>query len=141
MRLRNAHVAQMTLINNCRGLTLKIMQRSQAPNDAWRNLEPHYRAKETRVILRLSHVVNGKMIEICHTKRENGRQSLALLGKHDQAHLEQHSNSPASSEAMSPGRCHVLVSIPPPPPLSVTKSPFLLMTNQNQTSPTPELTS
>ena len=52
--------------------------------------------------------------EICHTKHENRRQSLALLGKHDQAHLEQHSNSPASSEAMSPGRCHVLVSIPSP---------------------------
>ena len=51
---------------------------------------------------------------ICHTKHENGRRSLALLGKHDQAHREQHSNSPASSEAMSPGRCHVSVSIPPP---------------------------
>ena len=51
--------------------------------------------------------------EICHTKHENGRRSLALLGKHDQAHLEQHSNSPASSEPMTPGRCRVLVSIPP----------------------------
>ena len=38
---------------------------------------------------------------------------------------------------MSPGRRHVLVSIPPPPPLSAIKSLFLLMTNQNQTSPAP----
>ena len=33
----------------------------------------------------------------CHTKHENGRRSLALLGKHDQAHLEQHSDPPASA--------------------------------------------
>ena len=39
------------------------MQRSNAPNDAWRNLEFHYRAKGTREILRLSHEINGKTME------------------------------------------------------------------------------
>ena len=57
-------------------------------------------------------------INMSYTKHENGRRSPALLGKHDQAHLEQHSNSPASSEAMSTGRCRVLVPIPPAPLLS-----------------------
>ena len=37
--LRNAHVAWMTLINSCSGMPLEIVQRSNAPNDAWRNLE------------------------------------------------------------------------------------------------------
>ena len=45
------------------GMTLKIVQRSNAPNDAWRNLESHYRAKGTREILRLSHEINGKTME------------------------------------------------------------------------------
>ena len=39
------------------------MQRSNAPNDAWRNLEFHYRAKGTREILRLSHEIDGKTME------------------------------------------------------------------------------
>ena len=39
------------------------MQRSNAPNDAWRNIEFHYRAKGTREILRLSHEINGKTME------------------------------------------------------------------------------
>ena len=39
------------------------MQRSNAPNDAWRNLESHYRAKGTREILRLFHEINGKTME------------------------------------------------------------------------------
>ena len=43
VRLQNAHVAWMTLINSCSGMALEIMQRSNAPNDAWRNLELHYR--------------------------------------------------------------------------------------------------
>ena len=34
VRLRNAHVAWMTLINSCSGMALEIMQRSNAPNDA-----------------------------------------------------------------------------------------------------------
>ena len=56
VRLRNAHGAWMTLINSsCSGMALKIVQRSNAPNDAWRNLQSHYRAKGTREILRLSH--------------------------------------------------------------------------------------
>ena len=63
VRLRNAHVAWMTLINICSGMTLEIVQRSNAPNDAWRNLESHYRAKKTREILRLSHEINGKTME------------------------------------------------------------------------------
>ena len=63
VRLRNAHVACMTLINSCRGMTLEIVQRSNTQNDAWRNLESHYRAKGTREILRLSHEINGKMME------------------------------------------------------------------------------
>ena len=39
LRLRNAHVAWMTLINSCSGMSLEIVERSNAPNDAWRNLE------------------------------------------------------------------------------------------------------
>ena len=60
VRLRNARVAWMTLINSWSGMALEIVQRSNAPNDAWRNLESHYRAKGTREILRLSHEINGK---------------------------------------------------------------------------------
>ena len=63
VRLRNAHVAWMTLINSCSGMALEIVQRSNAPNDAWRNLESHYRAKGTREILRLSYEINGKTME------------------------------------------------------------------------------
>ena len=63
VRLRNAHVAWMTLNNSCSGMSLEIVQRSDAPNDGWRNLEFHYRAKGTREILRLSHEINGKTIE------------------------------------------------------------------------------
>ena len=44
-------------------MSLEIVQRSEAPKDAWRNLESHYRAKGTREILRLSHEVNGKAIQ------------------------------------------------------------------------------
>ena len=44
-------------------MALEIVQRSNAPNDAWRNLESHYRAKGTREILRLSHDINGKIME------------------------------------------------------------------------------
>ena len=50
VRLRNAHVAWMTLINSCSGVVLEIVQRSNAPNDAYRNLESNYRAKGTRSI-------------------------------------------------------------------------------------------
>ena len=39
------------------------MQRSNAPNDAWTNLESHYKEKGTREILRLSHEINGKTTE------------------------------------------------------------------------------
>ena len=63
VRLQNAHVAWMTLINSCSGMVLEIVQCSNAPNDAWRNLESHYRAKGTREILRLSHEINGKTME------------------------------------------------------------------------------
>ena len=35
VRLRNAHIARMMLINNCRGTTLRIVQHSEAPRDAW----------------------------------------------------------------------------------------------------------
>ena len=63
VRVRNAHVAWMTLINSCSGMALKIVQRSNASNDAWRNLESHYRAKGTREILRMSHEINGKTME------------------------------------------------------------------------------
>ena len=45
VRLRIAHVAWMTLINSCSGVALEIVQRSDPPNDAWRNLEFHYRVK------------------------------------------------------------------------------------------------
>ena len=63
VRLRNAHAAWMTLINSCSGMALEIVQRSDAPNDAWRNLELHYRAKGTKEILRLSNEINGKTME------------------------------------------------------------------------------
>ena len=63
VRLRNAHAAWMILINSCSGMALEIVQRSDAPNDAWRNLEFHYSAKGTREILRLSHEINGKTME------------------------------------------------------------------------------
>ena len=63
VRLRNAHAAWMTLINSCGEMALEIVQRSNAPNDAWRNLESHYRAKGIRGILRLSHAINGKTME------------------------------------------------------------------------------
>ena len=53
----------MILINSCSGMALEIVQRSDAPNEAWRNLEFHYRAKGTREILRLSHEINGKTME------------------------------------------------------------------------------
>ena len=61
VRLRKAHVAWMTPINNCSGMALEIVQRSNAPNDAWKNLESHYRAKGTREILRMPHEINGKI--------------------------------------------------------------------------------
>ena len=63
VRLRNAHAAWMILVNSCSRMTLEIVQRSDAPNDAWRNLEFHYRAKGTREILRLSHEIIGKTME------------------------------------------------------------------------------
>ena len=63
VRLGNAHVAWMTLINSCSGMALEVVQRSNAPNDAWINLEFHYRAKGTGEILRLSHEINGKTME------------------------------------------------------------------------------
>ena len=63
VRLRNAHAAWMILINSCSGMSLEIVQRSDAPNKAWRNLEFHYRAKVTRDILRLSQEINGKTME------------------------------------------------------------------------------
>ena len=63
VRLRNAHVAWMTPINSCSGMALEIVRRSNAPNDAWRNLESRNRAKRTREILRLSHEINGKTME------------------------------------------------------------------------------
>ena len=53
----------MTLIISCSGMALEIVQRSSAPNDAWRNLESHYRGKGTREILCLSHEINGKTME------------------------------------------------------------------------------
>ena len=52
------------LINSCSGIALEIVQRSDAPNEAWRNLEFHYRAKGTREILRLPHEINGKTMEL-----------------------------------------------------------------------------
>ena len=60
VRLRNAHVSRMTLILKCRGMTLGIVQRSEVPYDAWRNLESYYKAKGTKEILRLSHKVDEK---------------------------------------------------------------------------------
>ena len=47
VRLRNAYVAWMTLINSCSGMALEIVPCSNAPNEARRNLESQYRAKGT----------------------------------------------------------------------------------------------
>ena len=44
-------------------MALEIEQCISGPNDAWRNLESHYRAKGTREILRMSQEVNGKTME------------------------------------------------------------------------------
>ena len=63
VRLRNAYVAWMTLISRYSGMALEIVQRSNPPNDAWRNIESHYRAKGTREILRLSYKINRKTME------------------------------------------------------------------------------
>ena len=63
VRLRNAHAAWMILINSCSGMAPEIVQHSDAPNEAWRSLEFHYRAKGTREILCLSHEINGKTME------------------------------------------------------------------------------
>ena len=41
VRWRNPHVAWMTLINSYSGMALEIVQRSNSPNDEWRNLESH----------------------------------------------------------------------------------------------------
>ena len=40
------------------------MQPSEAPNDTWRNLQSHYRAKGTKGILHLSYEVNEKTMEL-----------------------------------------------------------------------------
>ena len=53
----------MTLINNCRGMALVIVQRSEAPNDAWQNLESLYKSKRIREILRLFHEVVRKTMQ------------------------------------------------------------------------------
>ena len=53
----------MTLIFNCKGMHLGIVQRSEAPNGAWRNLESHYRAQGTKEILRLPHEINGRTMQ------------------------------------------------------------------------------
>ena len=55
----------MTLINSCSGMALEIVQRSNVPNDAWRNLESYYRAKGTinREIFLLSHEINVETME------------------------------------------------------------------------------
>ena len=63
VRLHNTHVAWMTLINSWSGMALEIVQRSNVPNDAWRNIESHYTTKGTREILRLSDEINGKTME------------------------------------------------------------------------------
>ena len=44
-------------------MALDIVQRSKAPNDAWRNLKSYYRVKGTGEILRLSYEVNGKTMQ------------------------------------------------------------------------------
>ena len=48
VRLRNAHVTRVTLINKCRGMALEIAEHSEVRNDALRNLESHCRAKATK---------------------------------------------------------------------------------------------
>ena len=69
VRLRNAYVAWMTLINSCNGMALEIVQRSNAPNDAWRNLESHYRVRST---LRTGTVVCARAL---NTGRETVRSA------------------------------------------------------------------
>ena len=57
-------------------MSLEIVQRSVAPNGAWRNLESHYKAKGAREILYLSHEVNEKMMQ-------PGEDSFQLMMKID----------------------------------------------------------
>ena len=56
--LENAHAAWMKLISNFRKMVLKVAQRSETPNDAWRN--SNGRSKETREIICLSQEINEK---------------------------------------------------------------------------------
>ena len=44
-------------------MSLEIVRRSEASNNAWGNLKSHYRAKGTIGTLRLSHEVNGKTMQ------------------------------------------------------------------------------
>ena len=53
----------MMIFNSCRGKSLEIVQRSEASNDAWRDLESHYRARGSRKIIRLLPEINGKEME------------------------------------------------------------------------------
>ena len=101
VRLRNAHVAWMTLINSCIEMALEIAQRSNRPNDAWRNLEPYYRAKGTREILRLSHEINGKTMEL-------GGDSFKFMMEIDRLAADLHRLGDKS--VTEPRKCVIIVS-------------------------------
>ena len=79
----------------------------------------------------------SRCIQIFLEKHENGRRSLAIVDKHAQA-------LGAALKFSSFFGSHVPRSMPCigfdsccSAPLPATKSPFLLMTNKNQTSPAP----
>ena len=74
----------MTLTSNCRGMALEIVQRSEAPNDAWRNLDSHYRAKARREIIRLwqeDNAENGSGNGNCDDVMETLRGVVAVESK------------------------------------------------------------
>lgn len=60
---RNAHAAWITLVNSYKGMVLDIIKKTKAPNDAWQNLQEHYRTRGTREVHRLSHKLTGKTME------------------------------------------------------------------------------
>ena len=91
----------MTLINSCSGLALEIVQRSNAPNFARRNLDPEYRANITREILRLSHEINGKPLE-------SGGDPFKFLMENDRLAADLHRLGDKSATELR--KCVIIVS-------------------------------
>ena len=76
VRLRNAHLVWITLMNSCREVVLEIVQRSKISYDAKGNLESHYIVKETRETFRLS-------LEVERKTRESGGDPFKIMTEID----------------------------------------------------------